>query len=237
MLMPSLELGVRFLVVFWFWIQTCSAATNWWLRTKWALPVLQASAQRSETSLWVLYPYRSWWWWALRWGERSPTLLAGGSPRHACAAAHRSSGGGGGSQRVSPGWSHMLGWSVRRVYRHEQDAVVRAAQFGDAVQEHGWHLLVSVLDESEDLEGKTPRLALAVLEDRRLWVFTAPAENTRVGSRCGLSTKKGGARKTVAFIWNKPFSKAWMDNDSLLWFIESASWRRNRMPDYRKKRS
>lgn len=103
MLMPSLELGVRFLLALWIWIQTCSAAANWWLRTKWAPPVRQVSAQRSETSLRVLYPYRSWWWWALRWGERSPTLLAGGSTRHACAAAaaHRSSGGEGGGHNGS----------------------------------------------------------------------------------------------------------------------------------------
>lgn len=91
-------------------------------------------------------------------------------------------------------WLKPHAWLIceEGFYRHEQDAVVRAAQFGDAVQEHGWHLLVSVLDESEDLEGKTPRLALAVLEDRRLRVFTAPAENTRVGSRRCLSTKRGG---------------------------------------------
>lgn len=197
MLMPSLELGVRFLRAFWIWIQTCSASTNWWLRTKWAPPVLQVSAQMRETSRWICIRTApgddgpcgeesvSWcsWLGARHVAPAPPTDLARGV-----------------SQWVSPGWSHMLGWSVRRVYRHEQDAVVRAAQFGDAVQENGWHLLVSVLDKSKDLEGKTPRLALAVLEDRRLWVFTAPAENTRVGSRRCLSTKKGGGSRKNSSI-------------------------------------
>lgn len=89
----------------------------------------------------------------------------------------------------------MLGWFVRRIYRHEQDAVVRAAQFGDAVQEHGRHLLVSVLDESEDLEGKTPRLTLAVLEDRGLGVFTAPAEDNTGGLMVVLQYGERGSRK------------------------------------------
>lgn len=92
-----------------------------------------------------------------------------------------------------------LGRFVKRNYRHEQDAVIRAAQFGDAVQEHSGHLLVPVLDEPEDLEGKPSRLTFAVLEDRRLWVFTAPAENTGgLMVMLRYEEKMGGG--TVAFI-------------------------------------
>lgn len=192
MLMRCLEFGARFLLLFWIWRQTCSAPTTWWLRTesappshrlvlRWAKPVFESCIRTApgddgpcgEESV----PRRSWRGARHVTPAPPPTDLTGVS------------------QHVSPGWHHMLtwlGWFVKRNYRHEQDAVVRAAQFGDAVQEHGWHLLVSVLDESEDLEGKTSRLTLAVLEDRRLWVFIAPAENTQVGSWWCLSTRKGG---------------------------------------------
>lgn len=194
--MRFLEFGARFLLLFWIWQQTCSAPTKWWLRTKsgfcglvlrWVKPAFESCVRTApsddgpcgEESV----PWRCW-----RGGRHvtpapPPTDLTGVS------------------QSVSSGWCHMLtwlGWFVKRNYRYEQDAVVRAAQFGDAVQEHGWHLLVSVLDESEDLEGKTSRLALAVLEDRRLWVFTTPAEHTQVGLwRCLSKKKRGGKNSSI----------------------------------------
>lgn len=62
-------------------------------------------------------------------------------------------------------------------YWHEHDAVVCSAKLGDTVQKHRRHLLVSVFDKTEDLEGKTSHLTLPVLENCRLWVFVAAESN------------------------------------------------------------
>lgn len=58
-------------------------------------------------------------------------------------------------------------------YWHQQNAVVCPTQLGDTVQKHCWHPLVSVFDETENLEGEAPHLALAILENRRLGIFVA----------------------------------------------------------------
>lgn len=41
------------------------------------------------------------------------------------------------------------------------------------MQKHRRHPLVSVFDETENLKGEAPHLALAVLENRRLGIFVA----------------------------------------------------------------
>ena len=69
--------------------------------------------------------------------------------------------------------SHRFRVVIFYTYRHEHDAVVCPAQLGDAVQKHGGHLLVSVFDKTENLEGKTSHLTLPVLKNCRLWVFGA----------------------------------------------------------------
>lgn len=79
------------------------------------------------------------------------------------------------SSDVNPHWGHRTQTVIHdfNTYRHEHYAVVRPAKLGDAVQEHSWHLLVSVFDETENLKGKTARLTLPVFKNSRLWVFVA----------------------------------------------------------------
>lgn len=84
-----------------------------------------------------------------------------------------------------------LDWSQRAkvitktscTHWHQQDAVVGPTQLGDAVQKHCWHPLVSVFDETENLEGEAPHLALAVLENRRLGIFVA-TESKEMDEAC-----------------------------------------------------
>ena len=62
---------------------------------------------------------------------------------------------------------------ISYTYWHEHDAVVCSAKLGDTVQKHGRHLLVSVFNKTENLEGKASHLTLPILKNCRLWVFVA----------------------------------------------------------------
>ena len=74
-------------------------------------------------------------------------------------------------------------------YWHEHDAVICSAKLGDTVQKHRRHLLVSVFDKTEDLEGETSHLTLPVLENRRLRVFVA-AESNEYDTKTHMHTLK-----------------------------------------------
>lgn len=58
-------------------------------------------------------------------------------------------------------------------YWYEHDAIVCPAKLGDTVQKHSGHLLVSVFNETENLEGKTSHLTFPILKNGRLRVFVA----------------------------------------------------------------
>lgn len=233
--MCFLEFGARFLRLFWICWQTSSAPIKWRLRTESALPVLRVSAQMSETGLWILHSYRSWWWWALRWGERSPTLLAGGSPRHACAVARRS----GGCITTCQSWlSHAdMAWLI---CEKELPAWAGCSRPGGTVWWRSARRRLTSFGVGAWRIGK-PRRKNAPSDScrsrRPSSVGLCCTCRKHTGGLMVMLKQEEGGNITVAFIWNKPFWRVWMDNDSLLWFIESTSWRRNKMPDYRKKRS
>lgn len=234
-----LEFDAR-LHLLWFWLRICSATTTWWLRTQSDLLIPRAN----------LATCLCWAEWNRSHKHRSVPLLVmmGPAVRRAFPDAP---GGGLASSRLR---------RRSQICRLHHNTSVLA----DVTSRHSLADLraggLPALAGCSRPCGKVwwrsagtlwTSFGVGAWRNGRPRRKNAPSDSRRsrrlssVGLYCNCRKHTDGllvmleywGGGTLAFIWNEPFWRAWMDNESLLWFIESASRRRNKMTDYRKKRS